>query len=63
MDLVSIDFTSNEISVLRQALDTITLTGKDAKFIASLQLKLENEILEIQKHLNTSTTKTSKSNK
>lgn len=63
MDLVSIDFTPNEISVLRQALDTITLTGKDAKFIASLQLKLENEVLEIQKHLNTSTTKTSKSNK
>ena len=37
-------FTSQDLSVLRQALDTITLTGKDAKYVASLQIKLEQEL-------------------
>ena len=37
-------FTAQDLSVLRQALDTITLTGKDAKYIASLQIKLEQEL-------------------
>lgn len=49
MDLFSIDFTPQEISILRQSLDIITLTGKDAKTIASLQIKLESEIAEIAK--------------
>jgi hypothetical protein len=63
MDIVSIDLTPQEVSVLRQSLDTITLTGKDAKFIASLQLKLEHEISEIQKQLNTPPVKNSKTSK
>lgn len=37
-------FTAQDLSVLRQALDTITLTGKDAKYIASLQIKMEQEL-------------------
>jgi len=37
-------FTTQDLSVLRQALDTITLTGKDAKYIASLQIKMEQEL-------------------
>jgi len=37
-------FTAQDLSVLRQSLDTITLTGKDAKYIASLQIKLEQEL-------------------
>lgn len=37
-------FTSQDLSVLRQSLDTITLTGKDAKYIASLQIKIEQEL-------------------
>jgi len=63
MEIFSIDFTLNEISVLRQALDTVTLTGKDAKFIASLQIKLENEIIEIQKQVKAPGAKTSKTSR
>ena len=63
MDMFSIDLTPQEISVLRQALDTITLTGKDAKYIASLQIKLETELSEIQKQLNTPSVKTGKTSK
>ena len=47
MDLFAIDFTPQEISILRQALDIITITGKDAKTIAGLQMKLESEIAAI----------------
>jgi hypothetical protein len=49
MDLFAIDLTPQEISILRQSLDVITITGKDAKTIASLQVKLESEIVEIAK--------------
>lgn len=48
MDIFSIDVTLNEISVMRQALDLVTVSGKDAKFIAGLQTKLENEYAQIQ---------------
>lgn len=48
MDIFSIDFSVTELNVLRQSLDLITLSGKDAKFIAGLQTKLENEMAEIQ---------------
>ena len=51
MDLFSVDLTPQEISICRQALDIITITGKDAKTIASLQMKLESEIAEIAKQL------------
>jgi len=47
MDVFSVDLTQQEISVLRQSLDTITLQGKDAKFVATLQVKLESELIEI----------------
>ena len=39
--------TLQDLGVLRQALDTITLTGKDAKYIADLQNRLEQEILKL----------------
>lgn len=48
MDIFSIDLSPTEITVLRQALELVTLSGKDAKFIANLQIKLENELAEIQ---------------
>lgn len=51
MDLFSVDFTLNELVLLRQSLDVITITGKDAKFIASLQTKLEMEAQAIQNML------------
>lgn len=63
MDMFSINLTPQEISVLRQSLDTITLSGKDAKFIASLQIKLEQELGEIQKQLNTPPVKSGKTTK
>jgi hypothetical protein len=49
MDLYSIDVTLNELMFMRQALDLVTITGKDSKFLSNLQLKLESEIIEIQK--------------
>lgn len=55
MDLFSIDLTPQEISILRQALDIITITGKDAKTIAGLQIKLESEIAEIAKMIDEKT--------
>ena len=63
MDMFSINLTPQEISVLRQSLDTITLSGKDAKFIASLQIKLEQELGEIQKQINTPPVKSGKTTK
>lgn len=47
MDLHSISFTIHELNVLRQSLDLITINGKDAQFIANLQLHLDNNINEI----------------
>jgi hypothetical protein len=49
MEIYSIDVTPQELAFLRQSLDLITIPGKDAKFIANLQVKLENEMLEIQR--------------
>ena len=45
------DFSPNELNFLRQALDLVTVKGTDAKFLAGLQLKLENELAEIAKIL------------
>jgi hypothetical protein len=39
--------TLQDLGVLRQALDSITLSGKDAKYIADLQHRLEQEILKV----------------
>lgn len=48
MEIFSIDLTATEIALLRQALDVISITGKDAKFVGTLQYKLESEIQAIQ---------------
>jgi|APFre7841882793_1041355.scaffolds.fasta_scaffold285067_1 acid phosphatase family membrane protein YuiD len=48
MDLFSVDVTLTELIFLRQASDIVSITGKDAKFLANLQDKLENEIAQIQ---------------
>lgn len=47
LDIFSIDLTQNEIIFVRQALDLVTVSGKDAKFLANLQTKIEQELLEI----------------
>ena len=44
-----------EIQTLRNALDVVTLTGKDAIFIANLQTKLSNEINRLQTPTETQT--------
>jgi hypothetical protein len=49
MDLFSIDITPQELAFIRQSLDLVTISGKDAKFVANLQNKVENEMIEIQK--------------
>ena len=48
MDIFSIDVTHNEIAFMRQSLDLVTVSGKDAKFLANLQIKLENELMQIE---------------
>ena len=52
MDLFSVDFTLNELIFLRQASDIVSITGKDAKFLANLQNRLEHEITEINNMMN-----------
>ena len=48
MDLFAVDFSFNELQFLRQSLDLVTIKGTDAKFLASLQFKIETELAEIQ---------------
>ena len=52
MDLFAVDFSFNELQFLRQSLDLVTIKGTDAKFLASLQIKIETELAEIQHMLN-----------
>jgi len=47
MELYSVDLTTAEIQLMRQALDVITITGKDARFVANTQLKLEHDLKQI----------------
>ena len=42
-------FTREELQVLRNSLDIIEIKGNNAKFIASLQIKIETEFNRIQK--------------
>jgi hypothetical protein len=49
MNLFTIENLSlDEIAVLRQALNVIEIKGASAQFIANLQVKLDNEILQIK---------------
>ena len=57
MDIFSIDFTVPEIQTLRQSLDLITIAGKDARFLANLQTKLEHELTQISQMLTAEQTK------
>ena len=49
MDIFSVDFNMNELNFIRQSLETVTIQGKDAKFLANLQIRLEHELPEIQR--------------
>lgn len=48
MSNFEIKLTFNELTFLRSALDPISIQGRDAKFVAALQLKLEQEIENIK---------------
>ena len=48
MDFFSIDLTHNEIVFIRQCLDLPSISGRDAKFLANLQAKIEQELAEIE---------------
>jgi len=37
-------YTPEEYTVIRQGLDLVTITGKNAKNLAALQVKVENDI-------------------
>jgi len=49
MNLFSIDLTVEEIVFIRQSLDLPNISGKNAKFLANLQTKLEHEYAEIER--------------
>jgi hypothetical protein len=48
MEIFSIDVTHNELAFIRQSLEIVTVSGKDAKFLATLQVKIENELVQIE---------------
>jgi Tfp pilus assembly protein PilN len=48
-EIFSVNLSSNEINFIRQSLESVTIQGKDAKFLANLQMKLEHELSEIQR--------------
>lgn len=48
MDLCSVDLTYNELVFIRQSLDFPTISGKDAKFLAALQTKFEDGIVQFE---------------
>jgi len=51
MNIFSVDFSHAELNFLRQALETVPIQGRDAKFCASIQIKLEHELEEITRML------------
>jgi len=51
MNIFEVELSLNEIQLLRQSLDIISISGKDAKFVATLQVKLEREMVQIQEIL------------
>jgi len=51
MDLFSINLSTSELAIIRQSLDVITINGKDARLLANLQAKLDEEIINVQQYL------------
>lgn len=48
MDLVSsVSFTQGELSFIRQCIDLPSISAKDAKFVAEIQIKIESEIQQM----------------
>ena len=52
-EIYSIDnLTLREVKALRQGLDFIEIKGIDALFLATLQLKINEQVNQIQNHIN-----------
>jgi len=49
MEIIQSDltFTHEELVFIRTVIDLATINAKDAKFVAQLQIKIENEIQQI----------------
>lgn len=56
METFQIALTLVEIQAIRQSLEQISISGKDAKFLAALQIKLESEIQNITQQSNSKNT-------
>jgi hypothetical protein len=56
METSKIELTFNELTFLRSALDPISIQGRDARFVANLQIKLEQEIEKLKNTLTKSGT-------
>lgn len=46
--LYPVELSLDELSLIRQSLDIITISGKSAKFVASLQDKLDEASFQMQ---------------
>jgi hypothetical protein len=46
------DLTLREVRAIRQGLNTIQISGIDAMFIGTLQVKIDSQVKEIEKHIN-----------
>jgi|LakMenE01Jun11ns_1017448.scaffolds.fasta_scaffold9586991_2 hypothetical protein len=58
MNLFSIEnLQLEEIKLMRQSLNVIQITGATAQFVANLQIKLDNEINQIETMINEETKK------
>jgi len=44
----SVAFTHGELFLIRQTLDLPSISAKDAKFVAQLQLKIESELQQME---------------
>ena len=49
--LYPVELTMEELSLLRQSLDVITINGKSAKLVANLQDKIDEAAFQMQMNL------------
>ena len=49
--LYPVELTLEELSLIRQSLDVITINGKSAKLVASLQDKIDESAFQMQMNL------------
>ena len=56
-------FNTEELQVLRSSLNIIEIKGSNARFIASLQIKIEQELDKIQKEIEAGPPELQKKNK